>query len=224
MEDFISLKKFNTYEEASTVAEMLEKNSIEFTIAKEDGSQDENTVFAGNTYNSDLHIKVKSEDLERASELIKDLEEISVERLDKDYYLFTFSDDELIEILKNTDEWSYNDYLWAQEILKQRGKEISPSTLADWKQKRLEFLSQPSKISPKFLLTSYIFCFLGGIVGYFMGNYLVNSQKLLPNGQLILSFDEETRQKGMSIKKYSLISLLIGIIAIIILIYSLLQD
>jgi len=45
----------------------------------------------------------------------------------------------------------------------------------------------------------------------------------LPNGKQIFSFDEETRQKGKSLKKYGLISLLIWVLVIIILIYSLLQ-
>jgi hypothetical protein len=220
MEDFITIKKFNTSEEASTVLELLEKNNIEYTIEKEKDSNVQDTVFAGNTYNSNLHIKVKSEDFEKADELLKDVEEINVERLDKDYYLFSFSDDELIEILQNPDEWSYNDYLWAQEILKQRGKEVDTTTLANWKQKRLEFLSQPIKISGNFILFAYIFCLLGGIIGYFMGNYLCNSQKILPNGQQILTYNEESRQKGQKIKKIGLICFSIFVISAIILLLN----
>ena len=190
MEELITLKKINTNEEASTIIELLQKNDIEYTLEKEDIQDAE---LAGDLAFG-IDIKVKAEDLEKAEELLKDIEEIDVERLEKDYYLFAFSDSELIEILQKPDEWSYNDYLWGQDILKQRGQEVAAATLADWKQKRLEFLSQPTKISSNFILTAYLFCLLGGIIGYFMGNYLSNAQKILPNGKKIFTYDEEDRK------------------------------
>src|ERR1035437_528322 len=123
MEELITLKKINTNEEASTIIELLQKNDIEYTLEKEDIQDAE---LAGDLAFG-IDIKVKAEDLEKAEELLKDIEEIDVERLEKDYYLFAFSDSELIEILQKPDEWSYNDYLWGQDILKQRGQEVARS-------------------------------------------------------------------------------------------------
>ncbi len=214
MEELITLKRINTNEEASTIIELLQKNDIEYTLEKEDN---QDTELAGDLAFG-IDIKVKAEDLEKAEELLKGIEEIDVERLEKDYYLFAFSDQELIEILQKPDEWSYNDYLWAQDILKQRGKEVAAATLAEWKQKRMEFLSKPTKISNNFILTAYLFCLFGGIIGYFMGNYLSNAQKILPNGKKIFTYDEDSRKKGHTLKKTGLVSLLILIILIVILI------
>jgi hypothetical protein len=146
------------------------------------------------------------------------LTEINAESLDKDYYLLSFSDAELTEILQKPDEWSYNDYLWAQEILKQRGKELDINTLEDWKKKRLALLSQPVKISKNYIISAYLFCVLGGIIGLLMGIHLQKARKTLPNNQQVLSYDEDSRNQGNKIKWSGLISFLAWIVLIIILI------
>jgi len=213
MEEFILLKKFNTPEEASTVIELLEKNNIEFQIEKDDAIQE--TVFIGNTFESEMHIKVKPEDLENAQQLLQELVEINAESLDKDYYLLNFTDTELTEILQKPDEWSYNDYLWAQEILKQRGKGVELSTLEDWKKQRLELLSQPKKISGNYIFSAYLFCILGGIIGLLMGMHLQNANKTLPNHQKVLTYDANSRNQGNTIKWTGVIFSLVWVSLII---------
>jgi hypothetical protein len=214
MDELITLKKFNTLEEASSVIELLEKNNIGYNLDKQNTSSD--IVFAGNTLGSELHLCIKPEDYESAQELLKGLTEINIEDLDKDYYLFTFSETELSEILQKPDEWSYNDYLWAQEILKQRGKEVDISTIENWKKKRLELLATPDKISNKYLVTAYLFCLLGGFIGFFMGTHIINYNKTLPNGQKVFAYDEESRNKGLNIKRIGGISFLLWIVLILI--------
>jgi len=214
MDELITLKKFNTLEEASSVIELLEKNNIGYNLDKQNASSD--MVFAGNTLGSELHLCIKPEDYESAQELLKGLSEINIENLDKDYYLFTFSDIELSEILQKPDEWSYNDYTWTQEILKQRGKEVDMSTIENWKKKRLEFLAQPDKISNTYLVTAYLFCLLGGFIGFFMGAHIINNNKTLPNGQKVFAYDEESRNKGLNIKRIGGISFLAWIVLVLI--------
>jgi hypothetical protein len=212
MEDLITLRKFNTVEEASSVIELLEKNKIDYSLDREKASD---INFAGNTLDSEICLNVKGEDYEAAQELLKELTEINIENLDKDYYLFSFSDAEITEILQKPDEWSYNDYLWAQEILKQRGKEVDHSILENWKKKRLEVLAQPIKISDNYLIMAYLFCFLGGFTGYFMGLTILN-KKTLPNGQRVFIYDEESRIKGNKIKLIGATGFILYIIALVI--------
>jgi hypothetical protein len=198
MEELVTLKKFNTLEEASGAVELLVKNNIHYIVEKNEASND--IVFAGNTLNAELLVKVKTDDYETALKLLEELTEVGIEKLDKDYYLFEFSDKELLDILEKPDEWSLNDYLWAQEILKQRGKEVDKTTLDEWKQKRLEFLAQPEKVTGNYILTAYILCFLGGIIGFFLGRHVKAFRKLLPNGQKVYAYDEESRKKGKNVE------------------------
>lgn len=218
MEDLVTLRKFNTYIEAAGFIEILDKNNIPYFVEKTEAVGD--IVYAGNTLDEELNIKVKSEDLEAAQKLLEEIEEVDAEKLEKDYYLFEFSDNELLEILQKPDEWSLNDYRWAQEILKQRGKEVDKDTLEDWNQKRIDFLSKPEKVSAKYLRMAYTFCVLGGIVGYFMGRHLHGFHKLLPNGQKVLNFDDESRLKGKRIEMTGLIIFAVYVILFIILLDS----
>jgi hypothetical protein len=218
MEDLVTLKKFNTYIEAAGVVELLDKNNISYKIEKTENTGE--VVFAGNTLDEELHVKVKPEDYEAAQQLLEELEEIDAEKLQKDYYLFEFTDKELIEILERPDEWSLNDYNWAQEILKQRGKEVAKSQLEDWKKKRLDFLSQPESVKSSYIRNAYLFCILGGIIGFFMGRHVHIFQKLLPNGQKVYAFDEKSRNKGKKVEMTGLVCFVIYFILLIVFVIS----
>ena len=210
MDELITLKTFNTYIEASGLVELLDKNGIPYFTMKTESTSD--VVFAGNTLDEELQIKVKSENFEAAQKLLEELVEVDAEKLEKDYYLFEFTDNELLEILQKPDEWSLNDYRWAQEILKQRGQEVAVEKLDQWKKERLELLSKPEIVTSSYLRNSYMFCILGGFVGYFMGRHLYAFRKLLPNGKKVYAFDEASRQKGKKIELIGLVCFLAYII------------
>lgn len=215
MDGQITLQKFNTYIEATGVIELLEKNNIAYSVEKKEATEE--FVFAGNTLDEELHIMVKPEDYEAAQKVMEELTEVNIEKLDKDYYLFDFSDNELFEILEKPDEWSLNDYHWALEILKQRGAQVDKSKLDRMKKERLEFLSKPEKVNGGYLSKAYFFCVLGGIVGFFMGKHLYAFRKILPNGQKVFAFDDESRQKGKRIELLGLLIFLMYIVLFIIL-------
>jgi len=210
MDELITLRKFNTYIEAAGIIELLQKNNIAYDVEKTEATGD--VVFAGNTLEEELHVKVKQEDYEAAQKLLEELVEVDIEKLDKDYYLFEFSDKELLEILQKPDEWSLNDYHWANEIMKQRGQEVSKDQLEEWKKKRMDFLSQPDKVSSTYLRNAYLFCIFGGIIGFFMGRYLHTFRKLLPNGHKVLAFDEDSQAKGRKIEIIGLLCFIVYII------------
>ena len=212
----ITLKKFNTLPEAATLTEMLQKAEIEYTILREPVSAD--SIFAGNTYSEELHIQVKDEDAEACEKLMENIEEIAIDKLEKDYYLFEFSDIELIDILKNPDEWGLNDYYWSYQILQSRGTDPSSEEMEEWKKNRYKELSKPEMVTNKYIILSYLGCIIGGLVGIFMGRHLTRFQKILPDGKKILAFDEESRKKGSRIIITGYILLILWTVASIVII------
>ena len=85
-------------------------------------------------------VKLKPEDFPVADKI---QEELALEQLDNipsDYYLFDFTDDELIDVLEKKDEWNKLDYVLAQEILKQRGITVSDKELSIIRMERIEKL------------------------------------------------------------------------------------
>ena len=53
------------------------------------------------------------------------------------YYLLSFTDKELLEILSKPDEWGHFDYVLARALLAERGLEIPDETIGQMKQQRL---------------------------------------------------------------------------------------
>lgn len=210
MDEYKLFKKYNNPEEASVLVELLKKNDIDYQLTTEKPTED--IIFAGNTLLEELQINIKEEDFEKATKLLEDIVEVNAESLDKDYYLFEFSDNELLELLKKPDEWSLNDYHWAREILKQRGKEVEEETIEKWKKERLENLSQTEKVTTKYLILAYFFCLAGGFIGIFMGRHLSSYMKVLPNGQKVYAFDSKGRRLGYQISILGLICLILCIV------------
>jgi hypothetical protein len=214
MDNLVKLKNFNTIEEANSAVELLEKNNIFLKLEKEELSED--STFAGNTLLAQICIKVKPEELETAQNLISELEEVNIDKLEPDYYLFEFTDEELIDMLKKPDEWSLNDFHWAQEILKQRGKEPEKAQIEIWKKERLKFLSQPEDVTSRHINTAYFFCVLGGIIGIVMGRHINSFKKTLPNGQKVYNYTDESRKKGLSIALFGTVCLIAEVVLILI--------
>lgn len=209
MSEFRQFKKYNNPEEAGVLVEILKKNNIEYELTSDTPSSD--VLFAGNTMTEEIQINIKEQDFETVTKLQEEINVITAETLEKDYYLFEFSDDELLDLLKNPDEWSLNDYHWAREILTIRGKDVDDGTIEKWQNDRLENLSQTETVSLKYLILAWFFCLMGGFIGIFMGRHLSSYKKLLPNGQKIYGFNQKDRKKGYQISIAGFIVLLIWI-------------
>jgi hypothetical protein len=68
-----------------------------------------------------------------------------IQRKDPDYYLLSFSDDELLDLVRNPDEWGPLDYVLAKQILASHGKPISPEQEVGFQAERIRTLAQPEE-------------------------------------------------------------------------------
>jgi hypothetical protein len=212
MSGYIPFKKFTNPEEAGVFVELFKKNEIDYDLSADKPAED--ILFAGNTMVEELQISVKEEDFDKATNLLEEIEVVNADGLDKDYYLFEFQDEELVDLLKKPDEWSLNDYHWAGEILKQRGKEVDPGTIEKWQNDRLKDLSQTETVTLKYLILAWFFCICGGFIGIFMGRHLNSYMKTLPNGQKVFAFGEKDRKKGLIISIAGAVLLVVWVVLI----------
>ncbi len=128
-----------------------------------------------------------------------------INEVDRDYYLFEFTDEELYEILLKSDEWSAFDYSLAQQILTDRGKSIDKNLLNSLKNERLKDLAKPEGNQKPWIIGGYTFAILGGFLGLIIGYFLWTSKKTLPNGQKVYSYSVNDRKHGKYIFYISLI-------------------
>jgi hypothetical protein len=196
-DEFFTFRTFDNKDLALKLCETLNKNKIEHSLEDTSPSLDSN--FGNNSFSKEFRVKLKNQDFEKATKLLQDESEVELNNIDKNYYLLSFNDEELIEVITKRDEWNQFDFLLAQKLLKERGKEITPEKIEEIKQKRIEELSKPEASQRPYIIAGYIFAFLGGLLGIFIGWFLSTHKKTLPNGIRVYSYSENDRKQGKRI-------------------------
>ncbi|MBX2843461.1 MAG: hypothetical protein KTR26_16945 [Flammeovirgaceae bacterium] len=178
-----------------------------------DNSPTFDVTFANNPLDKNYQVLVNQLDFSKATDLLEKDAETDLEKIDKDYYLFDFTDEELLEILMKPDEWGEFDFILAQKLLKERGKNVNPEIITLLKKQRIAELSKPEENQTQWINSGYLMAFLGGIVGIMIGWYLMTYKKTLPNGEKIFAYSEKDRKHGRNILIIGIIFLVISFIA-----------
>lgn len=206
MEELSTYQKFIYKDNALEVIELLKENQIDYKL--EDNSSRLDSSFGGDDNTAEFLLKIRKIDFNKVEELEEELFKSSLEKVDEDYFLYEYLDEDLVEIVIKKEEWNKFDYLLAQKILKQRGKEVNPELLNVINKQRIKDLSV-QEASPKWLIYSgYVFAILGGYIGFFIGLYIMKFRRALPNGDKIYVYNLEDRKQGQNV----LICSIIGIV------------
>ena len=209
--DFITYQRFNDIALANNLADILQRHNIIYTIEEE--SLTFNPTFVlNNELSNEYAVKIKSDDFEQVNQLLVEEETTNIDEVEADYYLFKFTNDELIDLLTKADEWSAFDYLLAQKILTERGIAINDKYLAELKEKRIEELKESETPQTTWIVVGYMAAFLGGILGIFIGWHLLSSKKTLPNGEKVYDYNEHDRKHGRNIFYLSIIIFAIALV------------
>jgi hypothetical protein len=210
---YLTFRTFNDPSLAEEMAALLEEHGIDYLMEDTSGFD---PTFSFNAINQEYSIKLKQEDFIPAGQLLLRHSETQIEQVGEDYYLFEFSDEELMEVLAKPHEWSEFDYSLAQKILKKRGAEVRPAALEQMREQHVEELARPEELSSTWdkvwLWVGYISACLGGLLGIFIGIILSTFKKQLPDGSRVYAYNDSLRRHGRRIT----------IIGIVILICSLL--
>lgn len=207
---FSVLKKYSSIDQAQEVVTLLNSNKIETEIGNNIPPVD--NLLTGNNITPEFEIKIKISDFENANKLLQSIAEDQINQVDKGYYLFSFSDEELYDIILKQDEWNEFDYSLAKKLLSERGKPINEELIKSLKKQRLNDLAKPEENQKPWIVAGYIFALLGGFFAIIIGYVLMTSKKNLPNGQRVYSYNTNDRQQGKMIFYIGIILLPIYII------------
>ncbi|MNU98931.1 hypothetical protein D3C71_890520 [compost metagenome] len=208
-QEFQAYQTFQSKDEFNDFVLLLNDHKIDFET--EDYPINFISDIRNDRFSHEYIVKLKSEDFSVADKIQEELALDQLEDIPSDYYLFEFTDDELIDILEAKDEWSKLDYVLAQEILKQRGITVSDKELSIIQMERIEKLSEPEKHSPVWIGIGYTSATLGGLIGIMIGWHLYNAKKVLPNGERIAVYAQTDRNHGFRIFVVGIIVLLIAV-------------
>lgn len=192
--EFVTFQKYHDLESLNSIAHNLKEQNKAYEI--EDASPTFDVSFSYNEISKEYRLKLKQEDFERANKLLEQTAQLQMNSVTSDYYLFEFSDEELIEIITKPDEWGKFDYQLPQKLLKDRGKEITPEIAQLLKNQRIKELAKPEENHAMWVNAGYLFALLGGFIGIFIGLTIATHKKTLPNGERVYAYREEDRKQG----------------------------
>jgi hypothetical protein len=138
MNQYLSYQKFATNDDALSFIYLLKKHNIRFKI--EDTTQIFDPTWANNNHELKVNVMVFADDFSKLDIILENQSELSIDDFDKEHYLFNFNNDELINILKKSDEWSIQDRILARKILEQKQIMFSNEEITTWKKERYKLL------------------------------------------------------------------------------------
>lgn len=209
--EFVTYKKFKSEDESGELIDLLKSNNIEYQIENISSAID--ITFTGGTELEDkLALKISSSDFEKVDSLLKKIAIENIDLVEKGYYLYDFSNEELIEILENFNDWSNTDLVLAHKILNDRGIDITNEKVQELKGKKIAELRKPEKGHKGWLIFGFVSAILGGFLGIFIGYHHFKFKKSIPTGEKLYAYDIETRKTGLYIFITGVIALLIWVI------------
>lgn len=192
-QNYTTFKKYPDAAQAKETQQFLIENGIECLFIN--ASPQLGSSFSGELLN-EYEVQVHFEDHEKATELLEKRAEGLLDEIPDDYYLLTFTDEELHEVIVKKDEWSEFDYLLAKHLLAEKGKTISDEEIKELQHKRIAELSKPEPNKNELIVTGYILSLLGGFFGIITGYVLLTSRKTLPNVVSVPTYSEADRAHG----------------------------
>jgi hypothetical protein len=203
MSQYITYEKFFNTEEAVPILAILKEHAIPFEFSAISKTFD--AVIAGGGPSYLYEVKISPAQFERVNRLLRDRIKVNLDEVDPDYYLFSFDDFELVEIINNPDEWGRLDFVIARKILETRGIVYTTEELDAIWNKKIETLARPEKEEKGWVYAGYFFALTGGFFGVLIGLVLLQSTKTLPDGRKVHTYDEATRKQAKTILFLSLI-------------------
>jgi len=207
----LTFQKFNDPDLAAAIAERLRTQGIDCQVENEAPLLDSTII--GNDLGAVTHLKIPPEDFTRAHAILEDYYQTQLQGIDPDYYLLSFTNDELLEVVQKPDEWGHLDYALAKKLLAERGHEITPVKAEQFRQQRIAELAKPEKVHQSQIFLGYGGAFIslfGGLTGAFFGLWssagsfvlgyvLAYLKKTLPNGERVYIYSAWERKHGKRI-------------------------
>jgi hypothetical protein len=196
-EEFVNYKSFNDKAVAMELYEKLRQEGVPVEWESSVGIFD--VSFANDEFMHLYYVKLRKQDFERADAILMEFVKQKNEKPKEGYYLYSFSNEELIDVLKNPLEWNEYDRYWAGRLLQERNIAVREEEFAYTKTENIDELRKPWKASKIWLLLPlvlfswalYTVYFFPAALCIFIGAYIAFSKKTLPNGDRVRAFSDD---------------------------------
>lgn len=112
---FQTFQKFNDPRLATVIANKLREARIECFI--ENKTSYVPPIIIGTSSEPPISLKVKTSDFNRANQVLEEYYQPKLNDVDPDYYLLSFSSQELVDVITNPNKWGHFDRALAKKLL-----------------------------------------------------------------------------------------------------------
>lgn len=203
MNDFKTYMSFIDAESSLELTALLEKNEIPYIL--QDIKSDFDPTMSLNEANKPYLIQIQPENLEKVDQLVKD--NFVVSNVNKDHFLYDFSNEELIDVIKNKEEWHPLDVLLAKNIIQEKNIIFDEKEIVNYQEEKKLKLYNYENLPKYTIPIAYIICFAGGMLGFAIAVFLIVSKKSLPSGDKIFSYNPSVRRHAKLMLLLSSISM-----------------
>lgn len=141
------LEVFEGYDSVDTarfvILDLLEENDIPYAIYKDTYRQE---VILGSSMDMvSVWVKIRRSDFVKVNQLMLKAAKERSEEIPQDHYLLEMDAKELLQIVKNRDEWGIADMVTAQKLLTQQGITITDEQIDKWYAQKLDQIEQQKR-------------------------------------------------------------------------------
>jgi len=133
MEEFIEYQRFSSLEEAAVLLDLLDVNQIPFKI-DDSATRFDMTATSTNPLDSGIVIQVREIDKDKVDKL----NQCSPETPENDHYMYSLSDNDIIDAVVNPDDWTNEEHILAKEIFKQRNLKPTAEIIKSSRKEKIE--------------------------------------------------------------------------------------
>jgi hypothetical protein len=189
---FLTFQRFNDPALAEAVAEKLKENGIDYRIQGDGGPVE--AMLITTTAVPSVSLQIPGHEFPRAHTILETFYAGQLGDVDPDYYLYTFIDEELMEIVSKPDEWGHFDYVLARKQLADRGKPIDDAEAAELRRVRLKQLADPNYIADDGSLRSPI-----SRTPVVFSHLVASHARTLPDGKQVYSHSPAQRKRARTL-------------------------
>jgi hypothetical protein len=207
---YILFQQFNDQGLAEEMTALIKSAGIKYKLTSNATSFD--PTYNRSELNTTHEINLMQQDFNRAHQVLDEFYMQQLKDIKDDYYVYEYTNTELLEIIDHSDEWSKLDFLFAKQLLEKRGIVLNEEKIEQTKKNREKELLKPENAPQWIILSGYLASILGGLLGFMIGWQLHTSQKILPDGRRLYTYSEAHRKHGF---RMVLISIAFAVILIL---------
>jgi hypothetical protein len=199
MAELLTYSSFYSLPEAQELTDLLKNSNIKFVVVHEKGLLDK--IYIGDSIDPMITVKIPEDRFEEVNALLLSKAQSELTDINPDYYLFSFSNQELTDVVNKRDEWNHFDQALALKILSDRKIEVPKSTEISTD----AYSYVPLHIENLWIISQYIVAILIPYVGIMIGLATLFAYKTLRSGEKVKMYDAASRQ-------HAIIILVLGVI------------